>query len=337
MRKESSVFDLKVYRPAQHYAQLSHWQTDGRIYYDRASNPIVEQTEDRLAALERGAAGCVLTSSGMSALLIILASLHLKRGSTIWVQDGVFAQTYELAWYWSKQIGCAVKKFDPIAEYPHKPPQVFLLQNPLSESMQLYDLEALIKKLRTTGDTETVIAVDNSFFTPLNYHPFAIGADIVWYSATKYLSGHGNIMSGAALSNDAKRIRSWKEYERLLFGCVLSPGSALELQRGLETLRVRMPRMATSAGRVWSYLADCRWVKDAQYPGGCGMLSFRCPDAEYVSNSLRRFLYTVHWGDAVSTVVYIDTEDLIRLSIGLEQPEILIDDLSQAFALNGLS
>jgi cystathionine beta-lyase/cystathionine gamma-synthase len=208
---------------------------------------------------------------------------------------------------------------------------------------------------------------DNSYATPLNQSPIALGIDLVAHSATKYLNGHSDVVAGA-LCGTAALIRDVFRGPYMTLGAILAPHDAWLMIRGLRTLPIRMQRIAATTGKVLAFLqahprvrrvysphasGNPQWgLSDRQLSGASGLLTIElhAPDIaaiERFCDGLTRFLMTVSWGGyeslafPVCAVFAADAPmhpphgvplTLVRLSIGLEEPDVLIADLESAFA-----
>ena len=189
-----------------------------------------------------------------------------------------------------------------------------------------------------------LVAVDNTFATPVNQLPLELGADFVVHSTTKYLGGHSDVVGGAVITRDAEF------YERLRFvqnavGAVPGPFDCFLVHRGLRTLHLRMEAHARSAEAVVALLQATPEVSDVRWPGFSGMVSFRHPRAaEIVAARTRLFTLAESLGGVESLIevpqamTHQSVEgstaavppDLVRLSCGVEDPDDLVADLRQA-------
>ena len=191
--------------------------------------------------------------------------------------------------------------------------------------------------------------VDNTFYSPIYQRPIEEGADIVLHSATKYLAGHNDVLAGVVVTNDADL------YDKLFYnlnttGAVLSPFDSYLLIRGLKTLSIRMERSTENARKVVEFLKTSPQVKEVLYTGKGGMVSFKIQDEKKIPNllnSLQVFTFAESLGGVESLITYPTTQthadipaevrhsygltdDLLRLSIGIEDADDLIEDLKQA-------
>jgi cystathionine gamma-synthase len=192
---------------------------------------------------------------------------------------------------------------------------------------------------------DALVAVDNTFATPVNQRPLELGADFVVHSTTKYLGGHSDVVGGVVVTRDPE----W--YERLRFvqnavGAVPGPFDCFLVHRGLRTLHLRMAAHARSAAAVSEFLRDAPGVADVRWPGFSGMVSFRHPDATAIAARTELFTLAESLGGVESLIevpqamTHQSVEgsaaavppDLVRLSCGVEDPEDLVADLRAALA-----
>ena len=209
-----------------------------------------------------------------------------------------------------------------------------------------FDIAKLAKLAHAKG---AKVVVDNTFYSPIYQRPIEDGADIVLHSATKYLAGHNDVLAGVVVTN------SLELYEQLFYnlnttGAVLSPFDSYQLIRGLKTLSLRMERSTANAREIVAFLETSPAVKKVLYTGRGGMISFKVVDEKripHILNSLKVFSFAESLGGVESLITYPTTQthadipaevrhsygltdDLLRLSIGIEDVRDLIADLRQA-------
>lgn len=333
--------------------------------YSRFTNPTVRTFEQRLAALEGGAA-CVATASGMAAILATCMAL-LTRGDHVVCSRSVFGSTITLFDRYLCRFGVEVTfvaQADPDAWASAMRPNTRLLfaetpSNPLTE---LADISMLAQLAHAHG---ALLAVDNCFCTPALQRPLALGADLVIHSATKYLDGQGRCLGGAVVG-DAERVG--KEVFGFLrtAGPSMSPFNAWVFLKGLETLRLRMQAHCANALRLAQWLQAHPQVERVHYPGLTshpqhalasrqqsgygGIVSFEVrggrAGAWRVVDRARLLSITANLGDAKSTITHPAStthgrlsaeqraaagigEGLLRISAGLESADDLIADLAR--------
>lgn len=336
----------------------------GQYDYSRSGNPTRSVLETQLARLDGGARGFAF-ASGLAALSAI--TRLLRPGDELVAADDLYGGTYRLFTQLLEGRGITVRYADltdndaaaraitPRTRLVH----VESLTNPL---LRVPDLRTLARLAHAKG---AVLSVDSTALSPYLQRPLELGADIVAHSATKYLCGHGDVIAGAVVVNDpdlAERLYAVQNGE----GNGLAPFECFLLLRGMKTLAVRLERQQKTAQRVAEFLAQHPRVRSIRYPGlsthpghlrhasqarGAGaLLSFEAGDVEAsrrIVESLKLFATTVSFGGVNSTAslpcrmshASIPAEvrrarglpeDLVRLSIGLEDPEDLIEDLEQA-------
>jgi cystathionine gamma-synthase len=302
----------------------------GAFHYSRFGNPTQAAAEAALGGLEGGEA--LLFASGTGAgMAVVLA--FLAPGSTIALAEGAYYGTSVL-FRELERWGVRHVEFDQRGE---PPPDVDLiwLEAPSNPFLTMPDLEAAARH-------PAPVLVDATAATPVYLRPLASGADYVLHSATKFLTGHHDVLLGAVVcktADDAARLRD----TRGRTGITASPESAWLLHRGLHTLEVRMRRHTETATAIADRLERHRAVERVRYPGFGGVLSFDVAGggeaARRVESGTVRIANATSLGGVVST---LETrrrweggrvpENLIRLSVGLEPLEELWDDLTRALA-----
>jgi O-succinylhomoserine sulfhydrylase len=234
--------------------------------YGRSGNPTVTSFEMRLAALE-GSEACLATSSGMSAVMLMLFSL-LKAGDHVVYSQSMFGSTLKLIGSEFARFGVestVVPQTDLAAWKAAIRPNTKILfaETPTNPLTEVCDIAALADMAHNAG---ALLAVDNCFATPILQRPMAMGADIVMHSGTKYLDGQGRVMAGALCASE-KLIK-----EKLLpvmknSGMVLSPFNAWVVLKGLETLDIRMRAQSAHAHQLAQWLEQHPAVSRVYYPG----------------------------------------------------------------------
>ena len=234
--------------------------------YGRSGNPTVSSFEMRLAALE-GSEACLATSSGMSAVMLMLFSL-LKAGDHVVYSQSMFGSTLKLIGSEFARFGVestVVPQTDLAAWKAAIRPNTKILfaETPTNPLTEVCDIAALADMAHNAG---ALLAVDNCFATPILQRPMAMGADIVMHSGTKYLDGQGRVMAGALCASE-KLIK-----EKLLpvmknSGMVLSPFNAWVVLKGLETLDIRMRAQSARAHELAQWLEQHPAVSRVYYPG----------------------------------------------------------------------
>lgn len=354
-----------VFASAAQAAARFAGEEPGNIY-SRFTNPTVRTFERRLAALE-GGERCIATSSGMSAILSICMAL-LSSGDHIVCSRSVFGTTVGLLQNVLPRFGVTTT-FVPLTDYaaweeaigPRT--KMLLLETPSNPLCEIADLERIATLAHARG---CWLVVDNCFCTPALQRPFAFGADFVIHSATKYLDGQGRCVGGAVIGPAEQLDNQVFAFLRTA-GPSMSPFNAWVFLKGLETLDIRMRAHSAAAQEIAEWLVEQPGVRRVYYPGLAGhpghelarrqqsgfggIVSFEMEGgreaAWKVIDGVRIFSITANLGDAKSTITHPSTtthqrltederlrsgitQGLVRLSIGLEDPEDLRADLARA-------
>jgi cystathionine beta-lyase/cystathionine gamma-synthase len=328
--------------------------------YTRGQNPTVEAAERKIAALERGEA-CKLFASGMAAISAVMVGV-LEAGDHVLFVNQTYGPTLQLADE-LRRFGVShdvVLDLAPAAIERALTPATRLiwLESPGTMTFRVMDVPAVTALARSRG---VLTCLDNSWATPLYQKPLELGVDIVVHTCSKYLNGHSDLMAGAVVTTKA-RMREIFHRSFMLLGGILSPHDAWLLLRGLRTLPARLARHEADALTIARALASHPAVDRVFHPAlgadqalvhaqlrGCsGVFSFTLKQADFASvraviDGLQRFRIGVSWGGVESLVItpmqpvarpYLRGQQipdgLIRLSIGLEGADALLDDLTQA-------
>lgn len=310
------------------------WPYDERgepleFHYQRDSSPTVAAAESALGELEGGTA--LLFPSGLGAATTLALAL-LQPGDTIALAEGAYYGT-GLAFATLARWGLRVVEFDQTGTPPDDV-QLIWLEAPSNPFLTMPDLEAAV------GHPARVV-VDSTVATPVHLRPLDLGADFVLHSATKYLAGHDDALLGAVMCRDAEAAGRLRAF-RTTSGIVAAPDPAWLLLRGLKTLEVRVRRQTESAGVLAERLRDHWSVETVRYPGIGGLLSFDVADgdmARQVESSTRVIVNATSLGGVTSLIESRRRWEgdrvpagLLRLSVGLEDPDTLWADLEQALA-----
>jgi cystathionine gamma-synthase len=331
--------------------------------YARGGNPTREAFQQALASLEGGASGFAF-SSGLGAETTLL--LTLRPGDHVVLADDVYGGTYRLL---SKVLGEWDLRFstadltDVDAASAAMTPDTKLVwvETPSNPMLKIVDIAAVSAEAHEHGAR---VVVDNTFATPALQRPLALGADAVVHSVTKYVGGHSDLIGGAIVTSDEEWI------ERLGFlvnavGAVPGPMDSYLALRGLKTLAVRMRAHCAGARAVAAFLGTHQAVTQVVYPGleshpghaiaerqmadFGGMVSFRVGDAEAALRVARRteLFFLAESLGGVESLIEVPgpmthasvagsplevPADLVRLSVGIEHPDDLIEDLDRALA-----
>ncbi len=237
-------------------------------FYTRISNPTLALLESRMATLEGGEAA-VAFSSGMGAIAATFWTL-LRPGDEVIVSQTLYGCTFALLHHGIAEFGIKVRHvdlsdLDALRAALSPATRMIYCETPANPNLQLIDIGAVAKIAHQQPGITVVI--DNTYCTPYLQRPLELGADVVVHSATKYLSGHGDITAGIAVSRHdlAQRIRL--QGLKDLTGAVLSPQDAFLLMRGLKTLALRMDRHCSNAQAVAEALQAHPAVESVTYPG----------------------------------------------------------------------
>jgi cystathionine beta-lyase len=333
----------------------------GKAYYGLHGTPTQWSLAEALTEIEPGAAGTFLYSSGLAALTAAILTC-VSAGDELLVTDNVYGPTRRFCDAFLKRYGVATRYYDPmiggsIAELIGERTRAILLESPGSLTMEVQDVPAICAAAQARG---VATLLDNTWATPLFFPAMAAGVDLSILAATKYVGGHADLMLGAVTANPAW----YPKLERTSWdlGHNVGPDDAWLAARGLRTMAVRLRQHEANALKVAHWLKgrpevvsvlhpafpDCpgheHWVRD--YRGASGLFSFllRGGDAERVRflEALEYFGLGYSWGGFESLAIPADPErlrtvtpwraegSLVRLHVGLEDPDDLIDDLAQA-------
>ena len=353
-----------VFTSAEHAAEMFAEREVGNIY-SRFTNPTTRAFESRLAALE-GAQFCSGTASGMSAILTLCLSV-LRSGDQIAATRGLFGSTVNLFCNILSRFGITTSFHSPseICSAKLDPAtRMIFIETPSNPLCEIVDIGQLAEVRDSLPDC--ILVVDNCACTPILQQPLALGANVVIHSSTKFLDGQGRAVGGAVVTNDENIANAVHGFLRTA-GPSMSPFNAWIFHKGLETLSVRMKESCSSAGKIAQWLQNHQKVDSVFYPGlkqhsghelaarqqndFGALLAFEMhggkDEAWKLIDSVRIFSLTANLGDAKSTITHpastthsrVQESDrkrmgisdgLIRLSIGLEDVQDLIEDLQSA-------
>ena len=341
---------------------VAHYQ------YSRFGNPTVTMLEDRLAAVE-GAEACRATATGMAAVHAAMLS-HLRAGDRVVASRALFGSCHWIVSTLLPRYGIEHEfvdgtDLDAWRAALSRPAAMVLVESPSNPMLDIVDLRAVAELAHAAG---ALLVVDNVFATPLLQRPFEMGADIVVYSCTKHIDGQGRVLGGAVLGRREWVEGTLQPFIRNT-GPSLSPFNAWLLLKGLETLRLRVDASCRGAQVVADMLADHPAVARVLYPSradhpqhalamsqmdaGGTLVSFELrggkPAAFAFMNALRLIAISNNLGDSKSLINHPATmthmrigpeerarqgigDGALRLSVGLEDPADLTDDLAAALA-----
>ncbi|MFW6089633.1 MAG: trans-sulfuration enzyme family protein [Gemmatimonadota bacterium] len=321
--------------------------------YSRGRNPTIRAVEDRLARLE-GGDGALCFASGMGAISAVLHGV-LRAGDHVLFVNQTYGPTLQLARYLARfgvEHDVCLDLAPRAVERAVRPEtRLVWMESPGTMSFRVLDVPAVCE-IAAAGGIVTVL--DNSWATPLLQKPLELGVDVVVHTATKYLGGHSDLVAGAVVSN-AERIERLFYDTYLLHGATCAPWTAWLLLRGMRTLPARLAQHERDGLRVAEFLGAHARVADVHHPalsadaalverqlrGFSGTFSFTLDTDEYSRvagfiDRLERFRIGVSWGGVESLVLSPARPDapsgLVRLSVGLEGADLLIEDLDRALA-----
>ena len=349
------------------YVQTSPGKPVGDYEYSRAANPTRTALEDALASIENGARGLAF-SSGLAATDFLLRMF--KAGDEIIAMDDLYGGTYRLFTRLYKDSGIQfhfvdmndLEKFQSLINENTK---LVWVETPTNPLMKLADIQEIAK---ITKKHNILFAVDNTFATPYLQKPLDLGADIVMHSATKYLGGHSDVIAGALIMKD-KTLGEELHFKQFATGATLGPMDSFLVLRGIKTLHLRVQRHCENGIKVAEFLSNHPNVERVYYPGlpdhphhdiakkqmsgFGGMVSFtfktgKKADSISFLEKLKVFTLAESLGGveslanhpALMTHASIPedkrlevgiTDDLVRLSVGVEDIADLLADIEQAF------
>jgi len=335
--------------------------------YTRSGNPTRDQLAGALAALEGGAGG-VITASGMSA--VHLATQLVKPGETIVAPHDCYGGChrlftaasgkglFDLEWLPLWETDFSVEKILEIK------PRIVWIETPSNPLLRITDIEAIARAAHEIG---ALVVVDNTFLSPAGQRPFALGADIVLHSTTKYINGHSDVVGGAVLAKDEELVEELVWWANCL-GLTGSPFDSFQTLRGLRTLNVRYRQHEENAAAIASFLDGNEGVSRVYYPGleshpnharaarqqesFGAMISFEIDASDdelpVFLSALELFTLAESLGGVESLVAHpasmthaaMSEKDqkaagissrLLRLSVGIEHVEDLLTDLERGF------
>lgn len=355
-----------IFKNVEEIRKLVHGDVE-RFEYGRYGHPTQMAAERKLAALEE-TEDAVLFSSGMSAITTSLFML-LKAGDHLIITDDAYKRTLDFckSYLGRYNIECSVVKmcdYEAMKKAIKPNTKVFFSESPTNPYLNIMDLERLMDIF---GKKDITVISDSTFATPYNQKPLEYGVDLVIHSATKYLAGHNDLLSGVLLGKK-ELTDPIREFLKITGG-VIDPNSSYLLIRGLKTFPLRMERLNRNAQIVAEHLEENEKIKRVYYPGlashphhevakrqmkGFGaVVTFEVKDdSEYVLDFLSR-LKIISIGPSLGGVeslithpatisYYMHTREerlelgikdgLIRLAVGIEDPEDIVKDIDQALS-----
>ncbi|MBS1950405.1 MAG: Cystathionine gamma-lyase [Cytophagales bacterium] len=347
------------------YVQESPAQHKGYAYA-RGANPTRNQLQKSIAALENGKFGLCF-SSGMAATDAVLRLLN--PGDEVITSNDLYGGSYRLFTKVYERVGIKFHFIDltdasNAEKYINSKTKLFWVETPSNPLMRIIDVEACVKMAKKHNCR---VAVDNTFASPYLQNPLSLGADIVMHSVTKYLGGHSDVIMGALIVNDEK-LHQDLAFIANSCGAVPGPQDSFLVLRGIKTLHLRMERHCSNGRKVAEFLRSHPKVGKVHWPGFAdhpnhaiakkqmrdfgGMLSFVLKDdqldkAKTLMENVELFSLAESLGGVESLINHPAsmthasipreeriknglTDSLIRLSVGVEDAEDLLEDLSQA-------
>ena len=356
-----------TFESAEQGARIFAHEEPGYIY-GRSGNPNNTEVEEKIALLEGAEAGLAV-ASGMGAIASVLWTV-LNAGDHVVAAKTLYGCTFSLLNHNITRFGVDVTFVDTtnledVKSAIRPNTKVVYLETPANPTMLITDIKAISEIAHKV--TGCLVIVDNTFCTPYIQKPLELGADVVVHSATKYLNGHGDVIAGMILGNAdlIKQVRSVGLKD--MTGAVLSPNNAFLIARGMKTLEIRMDKHCSNALKVAEFLESHPAVEKVNYPGlesfnqyELAKKQMRLPGAmmsfdlkgglkagKFLMNNLHLCILAVSLGDAETLIEHPASmthatyspeeraksgisEGLVRLSVGLEAAEDIIDDLKQA-------
>lgn len=328
--------------------------------YSRLGNPTVTALEDKIATLEGGEKGLAF-ASGMAAVSAVLVALT-KANDHILCSNGLYGCTFGLLTMMEEKYQIthdfsAMRTKEDVRSLIKPETACIYIETPINPTMQLIDLEMVAEVAK---EYEIPVVVDNTFSSPYLQRPLELGCDVVIHSATKYIGGHGDVVAGLVVGKrdflDSVQMTTQKD-----IGGIISPFQAWLLLRGLKTLPVRMDRHSEQAEKMVEKLKAHPAVSNVYYPSGSiqkkqmsrggGMISFEIEGTKQTAQELMNHLsfikIAVSLGDTETLIQHPATmthavvpeksreqmgitDQLLRLSVGLEAWQDIWNDLEQA-------
>ena len=357
------IYQTSTFQVADNDEQERVTTTDR--YYTRWGNPTISAAEQTIAAIE-GTETALVFASGMGAITSTVLAL-LKTGDHIVAQRDVYGGVAKFFSEWLPKLGIETTFVDTTEYDQHEQAvrpntKLLYLESPTNPAVHVVDMKKTAALAKRHG---LISMIDSTFGTPINQHPAEYGIDLVTHSGTKYLSGHSDLTCGVVCGR-RELLHSIGESRKTLGNC-MDPHAAWLLIRGLKTLAVRVARQNENALRVAEFLEGHPKVQRVHYPwlkshpqyeiareqmrGGSGMVTFEVEgtgdDARRVSEAMRLFTLATSLG-GVESLVSIPvltshamisaelrkrmgvTEQMVRLSVGIENADDLIADLDRA-------
>ena len=308
--------------------------------YARSANPTRAALERALGELEGGLGSAF--SSGMAATHALITA-HCSAGEHVVLPADLYGGTYRLVDKVLTRFGIEYDMvdqtdLDALSRVLRPETRLVWVETPTNPLLNEVDVPAVVER---SGDA--LVAVDNTFATPVVQRPLELGAGAVVHSATKYLGGHSDVVGGAVVVRDPG-LHEQVRFVQNSIGAVPGPFDCFLVHRGLRTLHLRVAAHTENGRAVSGFLGSAEGARDVRWPGFGGMVSFRHPEATRIASATRIFSLAESLGGVESLIevpqamTHQSVEDsaaavppdLVRLSCGVEAPEDLVEDLRQA-------
>lgn len=364
------IYQTSTFEVTDNEQQLRATHTD--MFYTRYGNPTHTVTESAIAELE-GTDSALLFASGMSAITTSILAL-VKSGDHIVAQRDIYGGVTKFLTQWLPKLGVETTLVDTTDYEQHERAmrpntKILHLESPTNPTLRVVDLKRVAGIAKKHG---VITTIDSTFATPINCRPAEYGIDLVMHSGTKYFGGHSDLIAGIVAGR--QDLIDTIHATRTTIGCNMDPHAAWLLLRGIRTLAVRVQRQNESALRIAEFLRAHAKVRSVNYPfleghpqralamdqmrGGGGVLSFEVDgsgdDARRFTEALQLVTLAPSLGgvDSLVTLPVVTshamiraderekmgvTEQLVRLSVGLENVNDLMADLERAFAAIGVA
>lgn len=352
-----------IFDSLEDFVNRKHRQPDG-YSYGITGTPTARRLEREIAVLEKGK-HCIVTPSGQSALFTAVMSF-VRGGDHVLISAACYGALVSFAKQWLTAFGVEVELYAPdiganIKHLFRHNTRMICLEAPGTVTMEMPDIRAIVAEARVHS---IMTMVDNTWASPLAFKPLEAGADLSVEAATKFFGGHSDVLLGAISMNDSDHYATLRQAQSIM-GQQTSPEDCFLVLRGLETLQVRYETQSRHALDIAQWLSrqpivqrvlfpalpgdsgHAIWKRDYK-PGGCLFSMILHPACEKAYStffdSLHHFSIGASWGGVHSLAAFypaslqrqrpfpLTDQPIIRLSIGLEPPELLIDDLSNALA-----
>ena len=310
--------------------------------YARSANPTRAALERAISDLEGGLGSAF--SSGMAATHALITA-HCSAGDHVVLPSDLYGGTYRLVDKVLKRFGVEYDMvdqtdLDALERAVSDETRLIWVETPTNPLLNVVDVSEVVARKQGA-----IVAVDNTFATPIVQRPLELGADAVVHSATKYLGGHSDVVGGLVVVRDEELHESVRFVQNAI-GAVPGPFDCFLVHRGLRTLHLRVAAHTENGRAVSEFLGGADGVEDVRWPGFGGMVSFRHPEATRIAAATEIFSLAESLGGVESLIevpqamTHQSVEDsaaavppdLVRLSCGVEAAEDLVEDLSQALS-----